>query len=368
MIMCRKIFFFSDHVYNSENKAGFHYIADILDEDYNVYFITIPFSIQSLKHKDPRIKHIRLKNLFSWETSRYNNIKHMILFSAINYVNRPLIKKFERYYYFSFLYYYLLCFMSKYDILIFESNQSLFLAKRLIQKGYKKIIYRASDNISKYHNAPKRLVECEKYVIRKCLYTFAASTTITKEFKKCSDNVSTLWNYVDTKLFNRFQLKDRFSAVYFGIQAVDIFVLNILIEEFNYFSFHFIGPERIFKGIKKDKNTFFHGLLKPFESSKIINNCSIGLLTYRYRLGFEYIERPVKFLQYVASGLKIYYPSFITYLRNVLSYEPYEPGNKHSIIDSFKKIINNQYHEEYDKLLQDSSKDKIKGAFKKILN
>ena len=142
----KKILFLSSHLYFSKKKVNFHHLANAaIKEGHDVTFLTVPNSLLSFigdKHNFL----IRLKSvLYAFKFFTHTNLKVSSYFSFLHQtpkLNLGIINNFF------FQIGYSISMKYKYDIIVFDSNVSLFLFDTLKFKNpYAKFIYRVSDDL-----------------------------------------------------------------------------------------------------------------------------------------------------------------------------------------------------------------------------
>lgn len=339
----------SYHYFGSKKKAGFHFLANALnDMGHDVTFVTGFFSLLSIIRWDRRIKEegflinlfkpkiidgvtcIINGTLFHPAAALPNCINE--LFSRFVTPRRNLRKK-----------------CSNADIVIFESDPSLLYQNKLNYKENSKTIYRVSDSL-KMLGLPKQVLDIEKKIEN----TFTSISCPTKVIYDTfnTNNKTLLHHGIQKKLFDEDLSNSPYSQnsinhVFIGNSYLDFDFLEIAAKSFPSHKFHIFGS---FASSKYSENVIFHGY-KPFTALvPYIKNADTGLhiVTNENNVA-ESLGDSLKVHQYSYCNLPIIAPAPVKTDRS--NFFKYEYQNEKSIIDCINNALNspknfiNQVHD-----------------------
>jgi glycosyltransferase involved in cell wall biosynthesis len=342
----KKILIFSGHFGQWPFKAGIHYLTEFfIRRNYSVQFITVGNScltaILSMTGSGSRLRlKESLKFLLSQGSRTENNVTSSSLFSLYHPVNlypsflarytqflqyKSLAKNFLSFSYPSLSRLLRKTSFEDFDMVMIESGLATAVWDHL-PKG-KFTIFRISDAIDKlgYGHYFKEL---EKEIIRQADIVLAVSRPIYDQAKKIKGNTHGLWqlpNGADLKLFDSLPvpLPGEYAAIkppraiYAGnTNMLDRDLLLYLVRSLPGVSFVIIGPRLKIRNIYP--NLYLLGPRERNVLPSYIKNADVGLIPFK-TWQFKDTERPIKFYDYLASGLPIVSTSF----GQAKSMEPY---------------------------------------------
>lgn len=319
----RDVVVVSSHLWKENHKASLHFFAEhFLERGCSVNFLTVFFSLFSLIN--PWLFNNKLRKLHIWleggEKQLFNQsalVNYVVL--SIFHPSRK-IPFLDSYYvakeYLKFSYpsisRWLRSFHSKpIDILMFGASEISICS----QLTAKLVIYRLNDLISGFSGVSEGLIKYESEILKKAdlvlpvsesLYDYAARKRGTQE------GVYLLPNGVDVHKFARSyqipleykRIPDRI-AIYVGT-ITSWFDWDLLIysaEHKKDLSFVVIGPGYIPTNLPKNVYTFGP---KPYkEIPAYMQHADVGLIPFKDLSRMDTVERPLKFYQYLASGLPV---------------------------------------------------------------
>lgn len=311
-----KITLLTDHVYNSKRRAGFHFIADKLQEDgHTVYFITTNVSLISYIKRDRRIglkntrPHGNIINIF-WESLTHpaSYGKLAIPFTECLYKLQRIPKSIRK-------------MLSNSDIIIMESGYALFKFEDIKKVSPNaRIIYRVSDDTYNL-KLTKSLQSHEKNIVERFDKVSVPTMSIYEKFAPLH-NLHLEHHGVDKHSLDILQdspFRDKeISAVFVGISRFDHKFLEISSRIYPNINFYIIGP--IEKTIVRD-NIIYTGEIDFLETIKYIRNCSMCLHTLKDERGVKVFSDSLKILQYTYFERPVVAPEEMSISRsNVYSY------------------------------------------------
>jgi len=323
MLVDKKVLFLSNHLYFSKRKAGFHNLANYLLSCKNhVVFCTVPNSLVTILRERGNLKQRLLSILFSLYPYKSN---YLIVSSYISlFHNETILKGFHFIKKMLFVNGYSRVFSYDYDVIVFESNVSLFLADKLKKKyPNAKFIYRVSDDLSVLgHN--KILTEEERRVLPKFEFVSTASSYITRRLVNYNSNVKivTHHNAINKDIFNHESINpyqnNQKNFIFVGSENIDYNFLELVKNINKEWLFHIIGniPCKV-----KSKKIIYYGEMEFKDTVKYIKYSDVGLNILSYKEGIEAFERTLKYIQYSYCNLPVICPEFMKVQgRNVFEY------------------------------------------------
>ncbi|MBA7489490.1 hypothetical protein ES702_00024 [subsurface metagenome] len=319
----RDVVIASSHLWKGRRKVNLHFFAEhFLEKGFSVRFLTVLFSLLSLIN--PWLSSNKLRKLRVWlkgggkqcfNQSTLTNYVVLSIFHPSRTI--PLLNSYyvaKEYLKFSYLP------MSRWlkeiygkpvDILMFGASGISICS----QVTARLVIYRLNDLISGFSGVSEGLIKYESEILKKAdlvlpvsesLYDYAARKRGTRE------GVYLLPNGVDVHKFARSyqipleykRIPDRI-AIYVGT-ITSWFDWDLLIysaEHKKDLSFVIIGPGYIPTNLPKNVYTFGP---KPYEEiPAYMQHADVGLIPFKDLSRMDTVERPLKFYQYLASGLPV---------------------------------------------------------------
>lgn len=340
----KKITLISYHLFNSERKAGFHWLANAFAElGWEVVFLTSAISYFSYLKKDFRLKYIN-KFEFNKFIQRGNNIKsyanftiwHPVNFNSklLNKIFSPLFDKFDKTGFAENLNNEL----SSTDVFIFESFSGLFHLQQIKNLNPDaKYIYRVSDDMQLINLHPS-IINFEKKIY-KSFDLISVPVEMMKSLFPESKNVKTHPHGIAKELFDKEHKNpyDNYFAknfVFTGISLLDNDFLEIASEKFPEYGFHIIGP---FQKIINSGNVKYYGEM-PFENTiPFIKYADAGLLIRKETDKVETLSESLKSVQYTYCRLPIISPHYLKTDRN--NYFYYDLKNPETIQTAINSVV-----------------------------
>jgi len=319
----RDVVVVSPHLWKENHKINLHFFAEhFLERGCSVNFLTVFLSLFSLIN--PWLFNNKLRKLQVWlkggEKQRFNQstLTNYVVLSIFHPSRRiPLLNS---YYvakeYLKFSYPPVSRWLKKIygkpvDILMFDANGISICS----QVTARLVIYRLNDLISDFSGIPEALIKYESEILKKVdlvlpvsapLYDYAVKKRGTQK------GVYLLPNGVEVhKFFRSYQIPLEYEgipnprAIYVGTTS-SWFGWDLLIyaaEQKEDMSFVIIGPGYVPSDLPK--NVYVLGP-KPYEDiPAYMQHADVGLIPFKNVLHMNTVERPLKFYQYLASGLPI---------------------------------------------------------------
>ncbi|MEK9727554.1 MAG: hypothetical protein VW397_05560 [Candidatus Margulisiibacteriota bacterium] len=330
-----KILLLTCHLFKSKNKAGFHHLAHALNTNgHHVHFCTCPNSIlnliQEIKTDSTRF-YERLKTFFhSFFYASNEGIISGGYFSIIhNYANLTVAQSLVKFFFlkgFSTLF----SPSRGYDIIIFESNVSLYLFETLKKRfPSAKFVYRISDVLSLI-GASQDLIAHETNLLDKFDLLIVPNLSMHEMFTRLTKNKILIQHHgVNTKQYDQALTSPspfthfKRHAVYIGMSKFDWDFIRISSQLFPEIQFHIIGPypQKI-----SAPNIKYHGLLTFENTLTYLAHCNFGLNIGIYPNetdeNFIKANKPLKYIQYTYFKKPMVSPSRLSLNEpHVFSYE-----------------------------------------------
>jgi len=202
----------------------------------------------------------------------------------------------------------------KYDICIFSvSNVSYYFVKKITADRF---IYRHNDILEGF-NIPKIFVKYERYLLKTFHIDLVASVNenTAKYIKNINKhlNIKVIPNGITTDLFDRsnpdkFLAKTKNRNVIF-IGTVEFWIdLNLIINTsiiLKNYNFHIYANWIKNKPKNTPCNIFIHDSIPYEEVPKKLKACSVGIIPFKRINEIRKASKPLKYYQYLASGLGI---------------------------------------------------------------
>lgn len=330
----------TSHLYDSKKKAGFHHLAkSFLNRGYNVTFCTVPNTLISIIIEKSNKKVRCLSILYAIipkiekkiiKTSWISLFHPLFITPKLNiFFKKTLVNGYSK------------VFSKSYDIIIFESNNGLFLFDILKTKNPDaKFIYRASDDLELVSGI-RELIDHETMILSRFDLISTPSLGITKKFKSKTTmdlNIITQYHGIDTCIYDKDYPNPydntKKNFVFVGTGFLDYKFLDLVSNINDKWEFHIIGNlQKLVNG----KNITYYGEM-PFEKTiPYLKFADVGLQTRSYSEGISTLEKSLKFVQYTYLNLPIIAPKYMCLNEShVFSYE----HNIESIKDSIYSALN----------------------------
>ena len=334
-----KIVIFSYHYLCSQNKAGFHFIANELAHmGHEVIFVSTPYSV--INYTKFTAKGGKLSEL-NKRIPIKNNLSSVVLFSVlplISYRSRLIDKILEPllvWQYKLLINTTLKIYIQHADIILFESNQFLrmfdFIYK---QNPHAKYVYRVSDLMWCIPKFPQWAIQYEKKIIDKFNVVSVPSSYMFEYYKTHIQDKAKLqldYHGIDKEIFNNnndlspYDI-NKINLVWVGISQFDIEFIKIVAKLYPTFIFHIIGIQELINL----PNVINYGVMQFKDTIKYIKYATVGLACHKYTQGGESYSNSLKVMQYSYCDLPIIAPQFMHhYAGNNMFF--YEPNNEESI-------------------------------------
>lgn len=373
--MKKKVLVCSYDEYYGTRKYGLHYLTDFLAEENDVIFITVrtlinDFAKQGLKFFLNREKFPK----------KYGNIINEIVYLILPPIQYfPILNTFwyAKYclsYTFPHLGRILRVHSYKYcDILMFETNSKMAI---MSHTNSRYSIYRLCDPYDGFKYISAGMLNYEKQVIinanlilavNKPLFDYAVS------IKNSSKGIYLLPNGVDTEIFHNKQSKpDEYNKirtpiiVYVGTFP-SWFDWNLLIKTAkiaNEFTFALIGTGNIPNNLPA--NILYIGAKNHTEIPKYLCYANVGIIPFSDDPRLSYVETPLKYFEYLASGLPVVSVPFGNLKKMNFAFFAENPAD---FYEEIKKSMGISHREKrkYMKYAKENSWKSIQFKFREIL-
>lgn len=323
----KKIIISSSHMWGVEGiKVGLHFFGEyFLKKNYDVFWITIPFSLFSfLRPKFYKEKILKLGNFLKGGRIYHFNKNFLINFSPLtlfhpkknNWIldNDFIVRNYLRFSFFP-----LKMIFKKYgfqnpDIFLFDSGGINSYILKIVNP--KIVIYRLSDLSEGFKDLPYSVIKLEKELLKNSDLVLAVSKKLFNYALKARGKRKGLYflpNGVDVKLFSKkfsppLLYKKKLGKIAVFVGGLDFwFDWNLVLEvakKNKDISFVIIGKGSNIPSFLP-KNIF---LLGPIPHQKVVaylKYADVGLIPFRNLPIMNTIERPLKFYEYLAAGLPI---------------------------------------------------------------
>lgn len=222
--------------------------------------------------------------------------------------------------------------LNRADLVIFESNPSLLLARRIRKLAPKaRLVYRASDDLRTLRTHPI-IVEAE----RRALPLFDMISVVTKPMTRLL--AGSVWHghgvekmLFDTAQASPYQAGTR-NAVFIGVTDYDEETVLTLADAFAGWTFHIIGP---LPHTQERSNIVYHGEMRFEETVPFIRHADIGLSTRINVPTVAIYSDSLKMLQFTYCRLPILAPQAMG--NNFGNLIGYEPGDRASTMAAFER-------------------------------
>ncbi len=376
----------STHLWNDANRVGLHFLIDsLIEEGHDVEWITIPFSlIYFLKPTHMAVKWQKLTKVFSGEKSysmQGSLINRVPLSFAHPVSGIPFLES---------------CFLARsylnltippltwifkkdgiwpIDLLIFDAGgMDLFYP---LHRVAKLTVYRLSDLVAEFPGQARGRSENERDVLRKADLVLPVSQKLYEaavEIRGTDQGVYLLPNGVKIELFLKPTSKPpEYSdipkpiALFTGALSTwfDWDLLAKLAKRRPDISFVLVGRGSPPFGLPK--NVYLLGYRVHKEIPSYMQHADVGLILFKNIQRINRVERPLKFYEYLASGLPIVSVPF----GGLKSMSPYAffGGSVEELSSAVDRALSTS--SEYRNKLREEAKkfswDKIFREFKRIL-
>jgi len=389
-MIAKTVLITSGHLWDWCFKGGIHFLTKFfINKGCRVAFLTIPFSIFTILHsyKTYRSKRVPLamkswlKNgkieyggnfisyvpftLFHPGTGLPSFLNNNFMLNHFLDLSFPSLKQWLKRRNFD-----------QPDILMVESGLPASISQIV---KYEKMICRISDDPSDL-GYPDSVIKLETDILKRSDIVLPVCKAIydsTISRRGTDKGVYYLPNGVEIDIFqNRADNPPEYSnipkprAVYVGglNGMVDFDLLSYTAERLPKVSFVIIGPYSKIPLKEIPKNIYFLGGRSYHQLPSYLQNADVGLIPFQQSKKFDKMERPIKFYQYVASGLPVVSVSIgglkvmepYAFLAN--SYEDFSMAIKDAI------NVDDKYKDDLRNIAQEFSWENIYSQFEKILS
>ena len=321
------IFVCSSLLWTEETRVGSHFIADFfLDKGASIFWLTIrfsPFSFIKKANIKSNIKklHLSFKNGKEYRVKN-GRVVNAVALTPFQPVKIPVLTTaFVAKNYLKFFYPTIKRLLNKYnfnsiDIFICDPSGVDYFSC-LNQINPKTIIYRINDRT--YGVEPKGRVEIERQILKKANIVVAVNKPLYDYAVKVRGEQKGIYflpNGVDIKAFSKiYSLPEEYKnipkprAVYIGNTNLidwELLVKTALIQK--QVSFIVIGPGKVLKNLPE--NIYILGSIPYNKIPAYFQYADIGLILFKNIPYTSIVERPLKFYQYLASGLPVVTTSY----------------------------------------------------------
>ncbi|MDJ0734356.1 MAG: glucuronosyltransferase [Nostocaceae cyanobacterium] len=331
----KSVVLITGHYWNSQRKAGFHWLADALwRQGWEVIFMTASLSWLSVIRQDYRLAYPVFREAnqliqvdkwmwsYVWFTpwhpanlrSDFLNKLSKSLFRTYNKLPLGAVESKVR----------------TADLFIFESTPALLLFERFKHLNPNaRFVYRVSDDLRLLRNHPV-VLETEERIAPQFDLVSVPSQTIYRLFAGLPQLKLHLHG-IHKDLFaqqytNPYPASDNPNLIFVGNSYFDREFLKQASQLFPDWYFHIIGP---LKDLPQRKNITSYGEL-PFQATiPYIKYADIALQTRSYSPGVESLTDSLKVIQYTYCRLPIISPAYLSSPRTHIFY--YQPGDTNSI-------------------------------------
>ncbi|AHM61787.1 glucuronosyltransferase [Flammeovirgaceae bacterium 311] len=331
--MNHKVTLITGHYWNSKRRAGFHHIANALQElGHEVLFFTAPVS----KLHELKGDHI-VQYAIKEEANRVINKGEVLSylhytpwhvantrFALTNLLTTPVASLYQHFKFAKEA----AAFIAESAYIIFESTPGLLLFDKVRELNPKaKYIYRVSDDL-RFLNVHPALIKYENRILLKFDLVSIVSSHFHSLFK--TKNVKLHFHGINKQIFNEAldnpYPQNTVNLVFVGNAYFDVSFIEIASELFPDYKFHIIGP---IQGLPDKQNIIKYGELPFQDTVKYIRHASAGLHTLEHTKGAEGFTDTLKVHQYTYCKLPIVAPEFLRSNREHAFY--YQSGQKDSI-------------------------------------
>lgn len=338
----KKVVFISWHYFNSQRKAGFHFLAKAFSErGYDVVFVASVVSIFTFLRKEQVIYEEGFKqNLF--KKKKFGTVNSLINFSLFR---PPISRKSKTLEFLAHVFFRLnrksIKEIRNADYIVFECGHSvLFFDKVKSINPKAKIIYRMSDDMELL-KVSKKTVEYERSILHKFNIVSVPTQLMFDKFSIVSPrNTKLHFHGIDKQIYDNCKNSpylEKINLVFVGNSHMDVNFVDIASSLFEDYYFHIIGG---FEPLIKKPNVMYYGRM-PFEKTiPYVKFASIGLQIRSNEDGIATsLSDSLKVIQYSYCNLPIIAPDVIpAHHRKNFFYYNYD--NKESIKKSIEQALN----------------------------
>ncbi len=332
----------SEHVYGSDRRAGFHWLADAYaDAGWHVCFVTVGVSPFSNLKRDyrlglvPRSARNRMQEVrnnfqtyfwyptfhpFSLKNALANKLSG-ILFGRYGNLSLGTLEAVLR----------------AADTIVLESAAGLALVPRLRRMApHAFLVYRVSDDLRVVGGHPV-LTQFESRALSSFDLVSVPSEFMVPLFPETVP-VKVQRHGLKTALFDQINpnpYQGGGNVISVGTTLFDRDVVEMFATVCRDLTFHLFGA---ISPTFAQPNIVLHGERPFVELVPYLQHADIGLAPYRYRPGCEYLSHTSnKIMQYTYCRLPVLLPDFIPC--NATNVAHYRPGNRRSIYDAAMRAL-----------------------------
>jgi len=337
----KKVSFLTGHYYNSQRKAGFHFLAKALKEKgFQVVFISSIISALTFLRKEHIIyeKYFQ-KNIF--KPIMFEDVKSIINFSLL----RPPISRGSKVFEFLSKGLFKLSHTSIKEIqsseyVIFESVMSiLFFDKVKSINPTAKLVYRVSDDMEAM-NVSELILSYERSILHRFDLVSVPTKVMYDKFSKLSlSNTRLHFHGIEKSLYDNAipsPYTHEINHVFVGNAYLDQGYIDIASKLFPEHYFHIIGN---FEKVVHRSNVIYYGYMNFEDTIPYVKFASIGLHILKSDIvNVDMFADSLKVLQYSYCKLPIIAPSVIpAHHRENFFY--YEYNDENSIKECIEKAL-----------------------------
>jgi|GEM_PF-1094342 len=313
-----KVVLLSFHVFTSERRAGFHFIAEEMARRENdVYFITVGVSPLSLVRNADHHADALAHGINHWRCVETSNVNSYVLYTPyhpVNLRNRLLNQLTETVFYnYGQCVQRLRSVVDNANVVIFESALGLLFIPWLEKKPHAKWIYRVSDDLPFLKPHPVMIdAECEALKLDLFDLVSCPSEPIFTRLQQFSRRVRLQQHGIDMSSYDACHTSPykgqsdfvRANAVFVGMSHVDVQALEIMAKQNPDVLFHLIGKIKFSNNLN---NVMVYGVLPFSDTVPFVKYADVGLQT-RISKGDSGLRHSLKVQQYTYVGLPIVGP------------------------------------------------------------
>ncbi len=315
--MNRKILIFGNFPFNLNNEFidTNHYAQYFARNGDEVDFVTAPAYLLDFFIPFYKDRRLILKNFLKNQIEIEKGLIQHTPLAMIPLRNAPIFRGGFNLSMFSILFRMLDISRKEYDICIVSQGFMLLWASLIKAKLF---IYRYNDILDGFANHPDVLKEYEReFINKRCNLIITVNEMLRDELKKMYpefSNIQILPNGVDLDLFSNSKpdeslmlIKKKKVVFCGGIDFwVDTELLYHLAQKLKDIVLVLIGPAKVnIDRILGLPNVVYLGPKKYVEIPPLIKACDIGLIPFKKERLTQFVDKPLKYYEYLASGLPV---------------------------------------------------------------
>jgi len=323
--MRRKILVTAGRRWRSPGRFGIHFLTDFfIKKEFDVFWLTVPFSLMSLikptflKEKYEKLRTILNKGyIYKEHNSRIVNVMVLSIFHPIKFLpfldGEYVAKNYLRFSLPSLKYLIKTYDFGRPDILMSSAGGISGDISQFVNPKF--TIYRLNDLMEGFPNMPKGRIALNKKFLRRAdlilpvsrnLYNYAV------QIRKSEKGIYLIPNGVDINKFLKkreepleYKKIPRPRAIYAGALRgwFDWDLIRSIAKINKKISFVIIGRGNVPLGLPE--NIFVLGPKPHKRIPAFMQNADVGLIPFKNMSRMETVERPLKFYEYLSSGIPI---------------------------------------------------------------